>query len=345
MSQRIVILLAALCGSLAAQLPDIRSVPVDLTVPSVTNEKPAPGRRVRTQLPRWKGTDIHHLIYLPVAWHPGRRYPLLVEYSGNGPYRNEYGDISEGTVEGSVLGYGISGGKEFIWLNLPFVDPRSGRNANQWWGDVKETTAYAQEAIAEVCAKYGANPEKIILAGFSRGAIACNYIGLADDRTASMWLAFIAYSHYDGARRWPYENSDEASAIRRMKRLMGRASFVIHENSVNPTREWISSTGIEAPFTFRTLAFRNHNDTWALREVPERRELRNWLAEVLKTKPGARDLTGRIVDRNGRPIPGAKLQYGRLRHTVTGKGGRYRFRGITGPALEVERVGSAPQRP
>lgn len=332
------ILLSTLCLALGAQLPDIRSVPVELNVPPVTLDPPAPGRRVRQQLARWRGTDVHHLLYLPADWKPGRRYPLLVEYSGNGPYRNDFGDISEGTVEGSVFGYGISGGNGFVWLNLPFVDPQNGRNQTQWWGDVKQTAAYAQEAIAETCARYGANPEEVVLTGFSRGAIACNYIGLADDRTAAMWLAFIPYSHYDGVRRWPYDDSDGPSAVRRMQRLAGRASFIIHENSVEPTREWILSTGIQAPFTFRTLGFRNHNDTWVLRDVPERRELRAWLAEVLRTRPGTQDLTGRIVDKHGRPLRGAALRYGPLRTAVTGKDGRYRFRSVAGPALKVERV-------
>jgi len=49
---------------------------------------------------------------------------------------------------------------------------------------------------------------------------------------------------------------------------------------VEETRQYLLSTGISAPFTFRTLEFRNHNDAWALRDIPERREVRAWLRRV-----------------------------------------------------------------
>ena len=70
--------------------------------------------------------------------------------------------------------------------------------------------------------------------------------------------------------------------LTRLRRLNGRPQFIIHENSVEDSREYLNGTGVTAPFVFRTLEFRNHNDAWALRDVPERRELRLWLKEVLK---------------------------------------------------------------
>jgi len=44
---------------------------------------------------------------------------VIVEYAGNGNYANKYGDVSSGEVEGSKLGYGISGGTGFIWICMP----------------------------------------------------------------------------------------------------------------------------------------------------------------------------------------------------------------------------------
>ena len=134
-----------------------------------------------------------------------------------------------------------------------------------------------------ICDHYAGDPQRIVLAGFSRGAIACNYIGLRDDSIAKLWRAFIPYSHYDGVREsWPYGDADRASALKRLSRLNGRPQFIIHENSVEDTRKYLDATGIEAPFTFRTLEFRNHNDAWALRDIPERREVREWLKRVLR---------------------------------------------------------------
>jgi hypothetical protein len=61
-------------------------------------------------------------------WKPGRRYPVIVEYAGNGNYANKYGDVSTGEVEGSKLGYGISGGNGFIWICLPYVNTLENKN-------------------------------------------------------------------------------------------------------------------------------------------------------------------------------------------------------------------------
>jgi len=268
---------------LRADFPDIRTVPADLEVPATLAAAalPAPGKRVRQTLPAYAGTEVHHTLWLPTDWTPRRRYPVIVEYAGNGNYRNQFGDVSEGTVEGSRMGYGLSGGKGFIWLCLPYVSEDGKSNQIAWWGDAAATADYCRRAVEHVCASHGGDPARLILAGFSRGAIACNYIGLRDDAIARLWRAFIPYSHYDGPRRWQYADSDQESALTRLRRLNGRPQFIIHENSVEETQKWIASTGVEAPFTFRALNFRNHNDSWTLRDIPERREARAWLAKVL----------------------------------------------------------------
>ena len=266
----------------AAEYPDVRSVAPDLNTPEVTNEAAAAGRRVRQSTPDYEGTSVYHALYLPPGWSSSRRYPVIVEYAGNGGYRNQFGDVSEGTVEGSNLGYGISGGTGFIWLCLPYVNVATKHNQTLWWGDAEATAAYAKQAVKLICDHYAGDPQRIVLAGFSRGAIACNYIGLRDDSIAKLWRAFIPYSHYDGVREsWPYGDADRASALKRLSRLNGRPQFIIHENSVEDTQKYLNASGIEAPYTFRTLEFRNHNDAWTLRDIPERREVREWLKRVL----------------------------------------------------------------
>jgi len=260
--------------------PDIRTKESDLTTPSVSSGDASPGKRVRQSLPEYEGSDVHHTLYLPKGWRRGSRYPVIVEYAGNGNYQNRYGDVSEGTVEGSNLGFGISGGEGFLWLCLPYVNRHERKNEILWWGDPEATVEYCKKAVKLVCDRYGGDLSSVILAGFSRGAIACNYIGLRDDEIAAIWRAFIPYSHYDGVRKWPYDDCDRESALVRLKRLRGRPQFIIHETSVEETRQYLLSTGISAPFIFRTLKFRNHNDAWALRDIPERREVRAWLRRV-----------------------------------------------------------------
>ena len=101
------------------EAPDIRSVESDLIVPPMISGQPALGKRVRQTIPEYRDTHVYHTLYLPSNWSSDRKYPLLVEFAGNGPYQNKYGDISSGHTEDSKLGFGISAGRNFIWLCLP----------------------------------------------------------------------------------------------------------------------------------------------------------------------------------------------------------------------------------
>lgn len=265
----------------STDLPDIRSLPADLIRPEVSDAPEAAGRRIRQTLPAWRETDVYHVLYLPEDWKTGGRFPVIVEYAGNGNYRNQYGDVSEGTPEGSNLGYGISAGRGFIWLCLPYVNSEQKRNQIQWWGDPDATAAYARDAVRMVCTKYGGDERRVLLTGFSRGSIGCNFIGLRDDATAGLWRAFVCYSHYDGVRAWPYTGSDRQSAIARLQRLKGRPQFICHEKSVDETRTYLAETGVKGDFSLHALPFRNHNDAWVLRHIPLRRTLRDWVAKAM----------------------------------------------------------------
>ncbi len=266
----------------AEEFPDITTVAPDLAIPAISPGMPGPGKRVRQVDPEYAGTDVHHLLYLPVDWKRGKRYPVIVEYAGNGNFSNKFGDVSTGEVEGSKLGFGISGGKGFIWICMPYVNWEEKKNQLIWWGNVEATVHYAEKTVRRVCADYGGDPNAVILAGFSRGAIGCNYIGLHDDEIARLWRAFIPYSHYDGVIGWQYPESDRASALVRLRRLKGRPVFICHEQSIAETKAYIESTGIRGDFTYQAIGFRNHNDAWTLRDIPERRAVREWLRRVLR---------------------------------------------------------------
>ncbi|MGB0578568.1 MAG: hypothetical protein ACPGVU_02600 [Limisphaerales bacterium] len=285
----LVIALLALMPSAHAQLPDISSIEADLQVPELTTGKPSPGERVKQKLPTREQLPSHHVLYLPEDWTPDRSWPVLVEFAGNGPYRNKYHDISTGRVEGSKLGYGISGGEGFIWLCVPYLDETGHTNVTRWWGtkpdyNPQPTIDYCLEAVNFVCSNYGGDTNRLVLCGFSRGAIACNFIGLHDDRIAPIWRAFIPYSHYDGViTRWPYPGDDRKSALSRLRRLNGRPQFICGENdNADKTRDYLRSLDIKGDFTFAPTGFRNHNDAWTLRPTPARAKLRAWLQRVLR---------------------------------------------------------------
>ena len=254
----------------------------DLETPKMVEGPPRPGLRVRAVAKPYVNTDVYHTLYLPRDWKPNRRYPVIVEYAGNGPYRNELGDICTGRVEDCNLGYGISGGIGFIWICLPYISEDHTRNQLQWWGDRAATVEYCKKVVAHVCQAFGGDARAILLVGFSRGAIACNFLGLANDDIARLWCGFVCHSHYDGVREWGYRGSDREAAEERLQRLNGRPQFISHETSVANTRTYLQAALPQGRFTFCSLPFPNHTDKWVLRPSDERTQLRNWVQRVVR---------------------------------------------------------------
>lgn len=257
---------------------DTKEIVTELTTPSVTTEAPAPGRRVKMVLPMYEDTTLYHALYLPTNWESDKKYPVIFEYSGN-KWRD-----SQGTVDECDLGYGISGGRNVIWVCLPFVDKKNGKNAPTWWGNIEATVDYCKQTVKQVCAEYGGDSSKLFIAGFSRGSIACNYIGLNDDEIASLWCGFICHSHYDGVRKWGYKESDSASALIRLKRLGQRPQFISQERSILETKKYLEQALPDGNFKFQALPFPDHTDTWVLRDSPERKTIRKWFNEVLNER-------------------------------------------------------------
>jgi hypothetical protein len=268
--------------ALSQDLPDINTVPQDLQTPTLEEGLPEPGRRLRIVAHDYQGSSVYHSLYLPTDWEKGRKYPVIVEYAGNGPFRNKYGDTSTGQIEGCNLGYGISGGEGFIWVCLPFISEDHQQNQRKWWGDVQATVEYCKTAVADICKNFGGDPNAVFLTGFSRGSIACNYIGLHDDEIANLWQGFICHSHYDGVKKWPYAGSDRASAAVRLKRLKNRPQFISREAAVAETRKYLEQACPDGNFTFQALPYRNHTDAWALRDIPFRLAVREWLRDILE---------------------------------------------------------------
>ncbi len=284
-------------SSLAQELPDIRSIEPDLVVPALSTGEPLPGLRVKSTLAAWQHTEVYHVLHLPHNWTKrSERLPVIVEWAGNGGYSNQFGDSCDGRPEGCKLGYGLSAGQDFIWLCLPYLNAASDQLALKWWGDAptydpEPTLNYCRAAVQAICTEYHGDPERVVLCGFSRGALACNYLGLHDEATAQLWCGFLTFSHYDGVRNWPYPQSDRSSAIDRLKRLGSRPQFICSEGrGVAAIQDYLrseerSKTVNLGQLTFADIGFRNHNDAWVLRPCQARIEARLWLANTVGIKP------------------------------------------------------------
>ncbi len=267
----------------AEELPDIHRLAPDLAVPAVEAGAPAAGRRVLQTTRGWPGPALHHTLYLPRNWRAGARFPVFVEYPGNGGFRDRFGDVSNGLVEQCRMGYGLSGGVDYIWLSMPFVGVTEGGRANRaiWWGDADETAAYCVDTIHEICRDLGGDARAVIFCGFSRGSIAANYIGLRNDTIAPLWRAFICHSHYDGVETaWPYADADSFSALVRLQRLRGRPQFISQEVTTAATQLYLEAADLPGDFTFCALPFRNHTDLWTVCDCPARRQARGWLRSL-----------------------------------------------------------------
>ena len=273
--------------------PDISTVAPDLEIPPLDQGKPSAGKRVKETLAGWPSDKVYHVLRLPNDWRPGRHHPVLVEYAGNGGYTNRFGDASTGRPEDSKLGYGMSAGRGFIWVCLPYLNEAGTALALQWWGDApahkaQPTLDYCHQAVAWICREYDGDTERVVLCGFSRGAIACNFLGLHDDETAKLWHAFVAFSHYDGVRLWPYPGADRESARARLRRLGDRPQFLCAEgDDIEETGRYLARHAPGGHFTVVPTGFRNHNDAWVLRPSEARSRLRQWLADVCCSAEGA----------------------------------------------------------
>ena len=273
----------------------------DVVMPPLTARSPAAGRRVILTLPGRDADDCYHALSLPTDWRAGGRYPVLAEWAGNGHFASPEGDRNSGRVEDACLAYGLAGNDGAIVIGLPFLDGTGTRNVTRWWGtapshDPAPTLAYAKRAIADVCDRFGGDPARVALVGFSRGSIACNALGLADDEMATVWQAAVCFSHYDGLQRWPFPGSDALSAVGRLARMGGRRQLIIAESvpemaggqpppALVAIRRHLETARADGEFTFLETGFRNHDDDWALRPSPARREARRWLSDVFALGP------------------------------------------------------------
>ena len=262
----------------------------DLAAPPFSeNGRPAAGKFVRQFLPEYENTEIYHALYLPTDWERGKKYPIIVEYAGNTVASSS--DSANGRPEGCNLGYGITKGIGSIWVCLPYIETDHKTYAKRWWGDLKATVNYFKTVVPKIASDYGGDTNALFIAGFSRGAIACNFIGLHDDDIAALWTGFICHSHYDGVNEnWPYAGGDRASATKRLMRLGNRPQFISHEISaklsLEETRQFLQDAHPKGNFAFVEIPFTNHTDRWVYRDIPQRDALRGWFHQAAKISAG-----------------------------------------------------------
>ena len=309
----------------------------DLKPPVMTVAAPAAGTRVKQTTPAYASSNAYHTLYLPKDWQAGKKYPVIVEYAPNGPYGGAvYSDTTTGKVDDISLGYGITGGTGYILIGMPTIGGSPLSDQLVWWGDINSTKDYCLQTVRYICENYGGDPASVFISGFSRGSLACNYLGLADDTMADVWLGFIPHAHYDGQIQWGYPGDDAASALTRLQRLKGRAQHISHEIWIKGPEDYLPTTGIDmSAIRMRTMPYGNHTDLWALRPIQLRRDTRAWLQQTLIDRPGTHSISGRVTNASGTALANVRIQSGYTHFTFTAADGTYTLGSLIDSARTV----------
>ena len=281
------LILGILPALLAAELP----------LPPLVEGPPAAGRRAAVTAPEYAGTQVRHLLALPDDWTPdwkarGKSWPVIAEYTGN----HFPASGSTGEVEGAGLGYGVARGRA-LWIVLPYVAKDRRKNEITWWGDRDATVAYAKTNLPRICAEFGGDARRVVLCGFSRGAIGVSFLGLHDDEVAGLWCGFWAHDHFDGVQAWsapwgaPLARYREEAAGR-LRRLQGRPVLISQGHPGEQTRAFVApivprnvdylTVDMAALYgKFPNEAVKHpHNDRWPLRDGPASAAARAWFERV-----------------------------------------------------------------
>ncbi len=245
-----------------------------LDVPVVEDAAPKAGHRVRYRLNGDK--DIYSILYLPQDWKPGGKYPVIAEFPGNIAFA--VGCYSTGLPEQCTIGYGMSQGKGVICLGIPFVDRKAAAIAENAWGNADDTAEYTLKMVEEVCAKFGGDRQNLFITGFSRGAIACGYIGLRNDRIAALWKGIHCCQHYDGDG---WGSASKESAIERARRFRGLGVFQTdnRQTDVQPMMD-----AMKVPVVFGGSGLGAHATAMFLDERPSTKQLRQWFWDLCNKK-------------------------------------------------------------
>ena len=117
----------------------------ELIVPEMMDELPSAGKRVKVIPIEYEGTDVYYSLYLPENFNSKKKYPVIVEYTGN--YWPPSG--STGEVKDANLGFVVSQELNAIWVVMPYVEGKE--SIVKWWGNEDEIIEFALKNIRRVC--------------------------------------------------------------------------------------------------------------------------------------------------------------------------------------------------
>jgi len=243
-----------------------------LIVPEVEEGIPEAGKRVKIHLPEYP--EAYYVLFLPYNFTHTAQFPIIFESPGN-----IYNEISDGLPDSACLGYGISFGMDYIWVCVPFIDD-TGHIVRSYWGkNPSSTVDFWLAVLNDLNARFRIDSDKIVLSGFSRGAVSTSYIGNYNDEISSKWSAYFAHSHFDGCCQTLLGNTDERiSRIQKKKVLISVGGHDIAKKCSRGSYEKLLKGGYDV--TFIEVPGLEHSPFWILEDSEVAEEARNWLRNL-----------------------------------------------------------------
>jgi hypothetical protein len=243
-----------------------------LSLQPLRTENPSAGKRVKMSISGYNAA-IYYTLTLPLNYKAGTAYSVIFECPGN-----VYGNFS-GLPDDIVLGYGLSLGLDFILVQAPFVNTAKTAITTTWWSGGNATddptpTIETWTAILDyIEATY--NVRNVILTGFSRGAIACCYVGCYNDTIATRWDGFIADAHFDG------QVFTVAGASTRLARINNKKTlFFVGSDDSAKANTVAGKAAVDAlgfPTTYIEKPSLGHDPTWILLNDSYAVSARTWI--------------------------------------------------------------------
>lgn len=243
-----------------------------LTVPEIEEGVPEAGKRVKIYLPEYP--EAYYVLFLPYNFTDTTKLPIIFESPGN-----VYQEVSNGLPDSACLGYGISFGMDYIWVCVPFID-NTGYILRSYWGkDPSSIVDFWLAVLNDLNARFCIDNDKIVLSGFSRGAVSTSYIGNYNDEIASKWAAYFAHSHFDGCCQTLLGNTNERIArIQKKKVLISVGEQDIAKKCSRGAYENLLKGGYSV--TYIEVPDLDHSPFWILEDSESAEEARNWLRNL-----------------------------------------------------------------
>jgi hypothetical protein len=260
---------------------------------------------VRRALPEFEKSAVRHVLALPRDWQPGKRYPIIVEYTGNVFYHKFC--YSTGLTEQGNLAWGLSGGEGFICLNLPFISTdgsasrsTDGATLRRPWTTASLPSATPAITSAATAARSSSPASR---AARTRATTSpCTMTGSPTSGSASIAIPVRAWQAKDG-KGW---NSVGIGWDERAARIQG--TLDVHGK--------------------RSAWRRRARGRRVSRGQRHKRAARAWLAETIAKRPGTGAIRGRITDAAGKPLAGCPRRERPTHFTFTADDGRYELAGL-----------------